>query len=381
MHRNFRCGPCRNFTPQLATWYNEASKRGDLEIVFMSSDRDQAAFDEYYGEMPWMALPYPDRETASRLAGKFGIRGIPSLIIVDGDGKVVTKEGRSEVMNDPTGEGFPYIPKSPKELLTTTGYVDRDGTTYEASHLDGKTILLYFSAHWCPPCRGFTPQLVETYNRLKEEGKEVEVIFLSSDRDEEAFNEYLGEMPWIALPFEDRQRKQQLSTAFKVSGIPTLVIMNDKFRVINNNGRSAVVTDPEGFPWALKPVNPLEAQFAAFINERPSLIIFSDGLDDDTVESIKAAVTPVAERAYAAAEATDTDPPLNFYYGGSDANLVKSIRDFAAVADASPVAVLIDIPSQSKHVAADVDVTSEDALQALVEAFLGKELAMAGIKD
>ena len=45
-------------------------------------------------------------------------------------------------------------------------------------------------------------------------------------------------MPWIALPFEDRQRKQQLSTAFKVSGIPTLVIMNDKFRVINNNGRS-----------------------------------------------------------------------------------------------------------------------------------------------
>ena len=73
------------------------------------------------------------------------IRGIPSLIIVDGDGKVVTKEGRSEVMNDPTGEGFPYIPKSPKELLTTTGYVDRDGTTYEASHLDGKTILLCMS--------------------------------------------------------------------------------------------------------------------------------------------------------------------------------------------------------------------------------------------
>ena len=27
--------------------------------------------------------------------------------------------------------------------------------------LAGKTIGLYFSAHWCPPCRGFTPKLVE----------------------------------------------------------------------------------------------------------------------------------------------------------------------------------------------------------------------------
>ena len=29
-----------------------------LDIVFISSDEDQDAFDEYFKEMPWKALPF-----------------------------------------------------------------------------------------------------------------------------------------------------------------------------------------------------------------------------------------------------------------------------------------------------------------------------------
>ena len=40
----------------------------------------------------------------------------------------------------------------------------KDGVASTAEALKGKqAVALYFSAHWCPPCRGFTPQLVETY--------------------------------------------------------------------------------------------------------------------------------------------------------------------------------------------------------------------------
>lgn len=67
---------------------------------------------------------------------------------------------------------------------------------------------LYFSAHWCPPCRVFTPQLVGFYEDLKEQNdSQFEVVFVSSDRDRDSWQKYFNDMPWLALPFEDRDRK------------------------------------------------------------------------------------------------------------------------------------------------------------------------------
>ncbi|XP_050719245.1 uncharacterized protein LOC126999973 [Eriocheir sinensis] len=67
---------------------------------------------------------------------------------------------------------------------------------------------LYFSAHWCGPCRGFTPQLVALYKHLKENTKhQFEVILVSSDTDETAYNDYFRDMPWLALPFSETKRK------------------------------------------------------------------------------------------------------------------------------------------------------------------------------
>ena len=67
------------------------------------------------------------------------------------------------------------------------------------NHLKGKYLGIYFSAHWCGPCRGFTPKLSEWYKKDLSK-KNFEIIFVSSDRDQGAFDGYLNEMPWVALP-------------------------------------------------------------------------------------------------------------------------------------------------------------------------------------
>ena len=74
---------------------------------------------------------------------------------------------------------------------------------------EGKVFGLYFSAHWCPPCRGFTPKLAEWYRELKKGplGEKFDIVFVSSDRDEGAFDEYFDEMPWLALPYGEREKK------------------------------------------------------------------------------------------------------------------------------------------------------------------------------
>lgn len=76
------------------------------------------------------------------------------------------------------------------------------------AELKQKVIGIYFSAHWCPPCRNFTPKLAEFYKKFTSARKdELEIVFASSDRTDEDFNSYYAEMPWLALPFADRDAK------------------------------------------------------------------------------------------------------------------------------------------------------------------------------
>ena len=67
-------------------------------------------------------------------------------------------------------------------------------------------------------------------------------------------------MPWPALSYSDRALKAKLSSVFGVSGIPTLVVLDENNKVITTNGRGAVDKDPEGaeFPWKPKPLEQLD---------------------------------------------------------------------------------------------------------------------------
>jgi len=124
------------------------------------------------------------------------------------------------------------------ELLTKTS-----GRVEGQEVVRGKKFIgLYFSAHWCPPCRAFTPLLAEWYDKMKSEGKadELEIVFVSSDSDEKSFQEYFGSMPWCALPFRS-PLGDQLSSEFGVRGIPMLVIIDAATGAVKDrDGRTAI---------------------------------------------------------------------------------------------------------------------------------------------
>ena len=137
------------------------------------------------------------------------------------------------------------------EALLGPTLLTKDGEKPTAEVLGGKTVGLYFSAHWCPPCRGFTPKLADMYlSAFKAKG--MEIVFVSSDRDPESFSEYYGEQPWAALPFSNRAAKAAASQRFKIRGIPSLVILDSEGNTINGDALQSVAGDPTGdkFPWA-----------------------------------------------------------------------------------------------------------------------------------
>ncbi|MEO0055259.1 MAG: hypothetical protein RLZZ50_1206 [Verrucomicrobiota bacterium] len=116
-------------------------------------------------------------------------------------------------------------------------------------------IAVYYSAHWCPPCRAFTPELVKFYNKARTRRPELEFIFVSSDKNENAMAGYMREykMPWPALRFDAKKSTPVLQRPAHERGIPNLVFMDADGKDLSTSftpdgeyrGPSAVLADIE----------------------------------------------------------------------------------------------------------------------------------------
>jgi nucleoredoxin len=129
-------------------------------------------------------------------------------------------------------------PWSKLEELVGTELMDANGNKVDVKSLQGKIIGLYFLAHWCGPCRQFTPKLVEFRNANT---KDFEVIFVSSDRSAADQQKYMQEsgMNWPAVPYQS-EWKAILKERFSIRGIPALIIVDGKGNLISAQGRSEV---------------------------------------------------------------------------------------------------------------------------------------------
>merc|ERR1711907_530194 len=140
-------------------------------------------------------------------------------------------------------------------------FVDKEGEEVSLSERPGP-LLLYFSAHWCPPCRGFTPKLVEFFSKLEKKYPDASIAFVSSDKDSKAWASYYQSMGenWLSLPYDAR---------------------DDKEKQIEDFPRS----------WAPKPYADLcktaECKGSS-INDEKALCVFVHQLEDKNVDGLKA---------------------------------------------------------------------------------------------
>ncbi|KNC48811.1 uncharacterized protein AMSG_00592 [Thecamonas trahens ATCC 50062] len=147
-----------------------------------------------------------------------------------------------------------------------THVTDTSGQLISTASLTDKTVALYFSAHWCPPCQRFTPRLI-SFVQAHAGRLDVEVVFVSSDKDMLAYLAYYQTMiRFLAVPY-DPSVTDALSRHYNVSGIPTLILLKPQPQeamvvvgdpvpplsqlVLTRSGVDAVSRDPagEGFPW------------------------------------------------------------------------------------------------------------------------------------
>ncbi|KAJ7966028.1 Thioredoxin, nucleoredoxin [Quillaja saponaria] len=249
------CRPCRMFIPQLVELYNSMKKRGkNLDIIFISFDHDENGFKEHFKNMPWLAIPF-DVNLHRRLIDRYHVDRIPSFLPLCSEG-IAVEEDLIGFIEDYGAEAFPFTRKRQEELKAIDKIKHQEGNLEELlAHegrnfviseehrevplleLVGKTIGLYFCAHWSPPCHAFTTRLTEAYNNLlTTKDKSFEIVMISTDRDLKEFNVNISSMPWLAIPYEDRTR-HDLCRIFDIKGVPALVLIGPDRKVINMNGR------------------------------------------------------------------------------------------------------------------------------------------------
>jgi thiol-disulfide isomerase/thioredoxin len=118
------CGPCRQFTPELISFYERMNKRrgkkDEFEIVWISRCRDGNSYAQYFSQMPWLALP-PEEAMGQRgqlLGEKYKVQSIPSLVLLDDLGNTITIDARNKIPQDKAGIGFPW--RNPFSQLVST---------------------------------------------------------------------------------------------------------------------------------------------------------------------------------------------------------------------------------------------------------------------
>lgn len=97
------CPPCRKFTPVISTLYEDMIEYyDDIEFVFISSDKSNIEFNEYWDKMSFPALSYEYRDKKEELVKLYDVGPIPALIFIDTNRELITNDGK-KIIEDSNG--------------------------------------------------------------------------------------------------------------------------------------------------------------------------------------------------------------------------------------------------------------------------------------
>ncbi|MDR1959507.1 MAG: TlpA family protein disulfide reductase [Planctomycetaceae bacterium] len=104
------CGPCLGEIPNMKKQYEKYHDQG-FEIIAYSVDRDLNALKKFEESdpHPWpvVSLVMSQEKNLTNYADFYGVRGIPTMILVGKDGKVISTEARGTTLNRELEKLFP----------------------------------------------------------------------------------------------------------------------------------------------------------------------------------------------------------------------------------------------------------------------------------
>ncbi len=114
-----------------------------------------------------------------------------------------------------------------------------DGKPFKLSQLRGRPVVLHYWATWCEPCKQDMKLLRGLQARYQKAG--LQLVGVNVDATREMAKGFLKEtpLPWIQLFDDGGLESSDLAKAFGVQTLPTMMLIDERGRVVRHNVRAA----------------------------------------------------------------------------------------------------------------------------------------------
>jgi thiol-disulfide isomerase/thioredoxin len=101
------CGPCVQELPNVLKAYEKYHGKG-LEIIGISLDQSEQKLKTFLKEknVTWQQY-FDGKGWSNKLAAKYGVQSIPATYLLDGEGKIIGKDLRGEVLDAAIAKALP----------------------------------------------------------------------------------------------------------------------------------------------------------------------------------------------------------------------------------------------------------------------------------
>jgi len=374
------------FTQRLKDIYEEVNGSNVLfDLLFVSGDMDEAAFEEHTKDMPWGVLPFTAEKHNVMLRKTFNLRAFPRVCMMNSAMDVLSQNATFAIQDDGT-ESFPWSSVSFRDTIGTT-VIKSDGTDISTSALDNKMVGLYFASEDNDENMQFSKLLAGVYNKLSLRqpagGKharfstgaapQFEVLHVPHRNTSDADYMFaLQNLPWLGIPVENKKMRSQLCAKFDVLALPALVILRANGDVVNPDARLTLEMDPHGhnFPWVPRSVSHLHE--LSDLNCNTVLIIMADKCRSEQADIYFDRLDCLYKDWVVRARAASSKLNYKFALAARDDPSAASVRDVCQLPDIPdvPLAIILDMrDNRSFYLGKENTAESEATLSQFLSEF------------
>ena len=111
---------------------------------------------------------------------------------------------------------------------------DINGNPISLSSLRGRYVLLDFWAAWCRPCREENPNILENYNKFKDQGFEVYQVSLDRNKEDWSRGIEQDNLPWINVS-DLKYYQSDAAVLYNINKIPSAFLLDPNGTIIAKN--------------------------------------------------------------------------------------------------------------------------------------------------